>query len=274
MRYGFHLASLPHHEIDSIAGPLYQLGYRAVVIRARARWLAQDACDAAAFIASLDVLRAAGLEVVIDADGKFLIDPWQLTAPRLANAGECARREAMLSQYIDFAKRIDCSLITFSVGHGDEFEEVEQLLKRIATPIARLLDHAITNEVTLAIKPELDSVIETASHFHRLLQWLPGHAAGNSNLGWAADIALMARRGELPIGDRLARDADRLKCVYLSDISAGAHGDYRFGSGDLAITRIVQSLHAMGYDGPLIVRCEGHGDAGLQLAKEAIELIR
>ena len=273
MRCGFHLANLPHHSLTSIAAPLKEIGYACVAVRVSANWLLQYRNDPSQLIDSFAVLKPGGLEIMLDADGRFLIDPWDAHSPRLTRASESAAREVMLSQCIEFSKHIDCRLVTFSVGCGEPDEDIEVVLKRIAKPITRLIELAAANGVAIGIKPEIGSVIETASHFHRLLQWLPRSVAGNANFGWAADIAVMAKRGELPIGDRLARELNRLVCVYLSDLAAGAAGDMRFGTGDLAIHRIVNALEEMIYQGPLIVRCEGHGDAGLAIAKEAFDVL-
>ncbi len=271
--WGFHLASLPHHHRDGVAGPLVEIGYRVVAVRVTASWLRIDPNADSRLVDSFAELKRSGLEVILDADGKFLTDPWDALAPRLSQASQSEARETLLSRWIGLAKQIDCRLLTFSVGCGDPQEDVETVLRRIAAPISRLVQQAAENQVTLGIKPEIDSVIETASHFHRLLQWLPDSLANGPHLGWAADIAVMASRGELPIGDRLARESNHLVCVYLSDLTAGAAGDTRFGGGDLAIRRIVKSLEEMSYKGPLIARCEGHGDVGLVLAKEAFELM-
>ncbi|MGV3483871.1 MAG: sugar phosphate isomerase/epimerase family protein [Planctomycetaceae bacterium] len=273
MRWGFHLANLPHHEWAAIAQPLVQMGYRGVAVRASARWRALDDAATARWIDSFSVFRDHGLEIVIDADGKFVVDPWDAHAPRLARACELVSRESLLLRWIDLARQIGCGLVTFSVGSGKGDEDTEAVLQRLAPPITRLVERASGAGIQLAIKAEVGSVIETASHFHRLQQWLPDWIASHRALGWVADIAVMARRGELPIGDRLQRDADCLRCVYLSDVAAGVAGDMRFGTGDLAIRRIVAALEDMRYGGPLILRCEGYADAGLALAKEAMQAV-
>jgi sugar phosphate isomerase/epimerase len=238
------------------------MGYSGVAVRASARWRVLDDAATARWIKALSIFRDHGLEIVIDADGKFVVDPWDAHAPRLARA--C---------WIDLARQIGCRLVTFSVGSGKGDEDAEVVLQRLAPPMTRLVEHASTAGIQLGIKAEIGSVIETASHFHRLQQWLPDSIASHRALGWAADIAVMARRGELPIGDRLQRDAQCLQCVYLSDMAAGVAGDMRFGTGDLAIGRIVATLEEMQYCGPLILRCEGYADAGLTLAKEAIQAV-
>lgn len=273
MRCGFHLASLPHHDMAAIARPLSEMGYRLVAIRVPSFFMTADEGTIASWVKRMACFREAGIDIVLDADGLFMTDPWNAEVPRLAAESESLAREAILLRSIEFASQIGCRLITFSVGRSDSDEDAESILRRIAAAITRMVVHASEVNVAIAIKPVLGSAIETASHFRRLLQWLPESVASDPALGWAADVAVMARRGEMPIGDRLERDSDRLLCIYLSDVSQGVVGDRRFGEGDLAIDRIVEAIGELPFCGPLIVRIEGFGEAGLSIAKEAIDIV-
>jgi len=272
MRCGFHLASLPHHDFCLVADALFAMGYRDVAVRVKTAWFGEGA-RTKQLVAKLSLLRESGLGIVIDGDGKFLVDPWDAAAPRLGSENQSSAREAMLMRLIEVANQVHGKLLTFSVGNGGEAEAADDVLKRIAESIGRLVVAGQHAEVALGIKPVIGSAIETGSHFRRLQQWLPETIAKSPCLGFAADISVMARRGELPIGDRLARDLTVTNCVYLGDIAVDTGGETRFGHGDLAIDRIVKSLEEMGYDGPLVLRCEGHGDAGLGIAAEAISRV-
>jgi len=279
MKYGFHLSSLPDHEWSMLGPPLLAMGYRQVTARFGASWFDGDGRLLETMTGRLTRLRTMGIELAIDADSRFLADPWIGAVPRLARAEENERREAILMRLVDFAASVDCRLLTFSVGDAETAEELEQSLKRIAASVGRLMASASDLGVSLGIKPELGSVVETSSHFRRLLEWLPTNMAGHRTLGWAPDIALMAQRGEMPISDRLARDIDRMVCVYLSDFSANEVNDVKagerpFGRGDLAVGRIAKSLEELGFRGPLILRCEGYDALGLEIARGAIELTK
>jgi sugar phosphate isomerase/epimerase len=274
MRCGFHLASLPEHDEATLVMPLAKLGYQCVAHRATRSLLSDDAGEKERTLGRLRQFTTAGIDVIMDADGKFLLDPWDREAPRLARSEEVVARETILGRLIDVAGCIGCKLVTFSVGDTPTDEDAETVLKRLADVIIRLVERSAIVGVTLAIKPTLGGAIETASHFRRLMEWLPSAIATSGNLGWAADISVMARRGELPIGDRLVRDLSCTRCIYLSDIATGEAGDRRFGHGELAIRRIVHTISDSGYQGPLVLRCEGHGDDGCVIAKEAIELVR
>jgi sugar phosphate isomerase/epimerase len=273
MRCGFHLSGLPHHDLATIARPLLEMGYHQVAVRVPSFLMAADDETVRHWMRRLDCFRAIGMNIVLDADGLFMTDPWEANAPRLARESESSVRETVLLRCIELTKQIDCGLLTFSVGSGDPGEDAESILRRVAASVTRLIHQATGCHVALAIKPMLGSAIETASQFRRLLQWLPESVASDPLLGWAADVSVMARRGEMPIGDRLERDSDRLLCIYLSDVAQGAMGDRRFGEGDLAMDRIIDAIRELPFDGPVIVRVDGYGEIGMLVAKEAAEVL-
>ncbi len=76
----------------------------------------------------------------------------------------------------------------------------------------------------------------------------------------------------MPLADRLARNLDELACVYLCDRRAGVSGDQRFGQGDVALGRILQSLRNHSFQGHAIARVEGHSELGFTPAQEAIQI--
>jgi sugar phosphate isomerase/epimerase len=63
-----------------------------------------------------------------------------------------------------------------------------------------------------------------------------------------------------------------LACVYLCDRRAGHEGDLRIGHGHVALTRILRSLEEHRFEGPAIVRVEGHSELGFTPASEAIQI--
>ena len=132
-----------------------------------------------------------------------------------------------------------------------------------------MIELAGGHDVRLALRPRSGDAIATVAHFERLAQWL----ADADNLFLAADIGEMLIGHELPLADRLARNLDVLACVYLCDRRAGVVGDQRIGHGDVALGRILRSLDEHGFDGPAIVRVEGHAELGFTPAREAIQIL-
>ena len=144
----------------------------------------------------------------------------------------------------------------------------EQILERLAAQLHGLIDQARRRGVRLALRPRGGDAIATVAQFERLAQWLPEA----EDLYVAADIGEMLAGGELPLGDRLARNLDVLACVYLCDRRSGHVGDQRIGHGEVALPRILRSLQENGFQGPAIVRVEGHSELGFTPAREAIQI--
>ena len=85
----------------------------------------------------------------------------------------------------------------------------------------------------------------------------------------------MLSAGERPLSDPLERNLSSLACVYLCDrgsLSPSMNepsADRRIGHGEVAVHRIVESLNKLGFQGPAIVRVDGHNEHGLLTAQEA-----
>ena len=91
-------------------------------------------------------------------------------------------------------------------------------------------------------------------------------------MGLAADIGEMLRGHELPLADRLERNQDALSCVYLCDRRTGQTKDQPIGTGDVAHDRLIARLIGINFEGPAIIRIEGHSHHGLRLAEQGMQL--
>ena len=271
---GFHTAGLLLHDEVTAVRELAGIGYRCVAVRPRRGGL--DPSDSQFQVRVQQVgeaAMAAGLEVVIDAEGAFLADPRRRSPPSLAAESAEERRAAgeMLRRWIDASAGLGARWVTFASGGGSSPLSLagdEETLERLAEQLESLTAHAEASAVKLAIRPAAGQAIATVAQFERLTQWL----AKPQQLSLAADIGEMISGGELPVADRLSRNADQLACVYLCDHRAGIPGDQRIGHGDVALERVVKSLAQWRFAGPVIARVEGHAELGLTTADEAYEL--
>ena len=270
---GYHIVGLLEHDSATALRQLASIGYQAAAVRLH-RCLF-DADRPGQFRSDLDPLaqgrawaESGDLTLVIDADGRFLVDPWDAEGPCLMaiDAQQRRRRQQIIERAIELAAAAGAALVTFSCGQATAADgHAEQLLETLADAVAELLDYAQQRQVRLAVRPALGGCVATVAHFERLLQWLPAA----QSLMLAADVASMVRQGELPVLDFLDRQAGRLGCVYLSDLRAGEPGDQRIGRGEVAVRRIAEGLGQRGYGGPVIVRVEGHAAEGLAVARQA-----
>ncbi len=272
---GYHTAGLLLHDLGVAIHELAHLGYRCVAVRPHGGNLNPRAADFGQQVVRLaDAVAGHQVTLVLDIDGPFLHDPLRRRGPSLvaADQDECDAARKWIEEWIALAGELGSDLITFSTGMADQsgFELDEQILDRLAGQLNGLIDRASDRQIRLALRPRSGDAIATVAHFERLAQWL----AAAEELSLAADIGEMLAGGELPVSDRLARNLDALACVYLCDRRAGHAGDQRIGHGEVALGRILRSLDEHGFQGPAVVRVEGHCELGFTPAREAIQIFK
>ena len=267
MILGFHAGSLLLHDESSVCQELSSLGFTAVAIRPRLGALDPSSKRITEQCMRLGaVAKQCGLTVIVDTEGRYIADPRRSRWPSLASrdSGEANKRIELIRHWLDLADEIGCSVVTFTsglLGHPADESDLERLAARIDQ-----LTATVPDGVKIALHPMVGDAIPTVSHFERLKQWL-----GDESRIWvAADVGEMLRGGEFPVGDRLARNLDDLACVYLCEPDSGQSRDCRIGHGEVDFSRIVLSLKKSGYQGPMVIRVDGHHERGFELAVEAL----
>jgi sugar phosphate isomerase/epimerase len=274
MMPGFHVGGLLLHRQSDAIVQVARLGYRCVAIRPRPESLdPSDPQFGQQVVRMAAAIHQAGVSVVIDADAMFMHDPLTPHMPSLASSDPLEADLAVqwAQCWIDVAGELGACLITLCSGRsepGRESDATEESLERLSGRLDGLLQAAHRGNVDLALRPRSGDAIATVAQFERLRHWL----GQPDRLRLAADIGEMLLGHEFPVGDRLARNIDILGCVYLCDHRPGMVGDRRIGHGDVAVSRIASSLASQGFDGPVIVRVDGHSDLGIQLARESQEI--
>lgn len=273
MTPGFHTAGLLQHDIAVAIDELAHLGYSYVALRPHGGhlnpstpWFGQQLLRIA------DAASKVHMRLVLDIDADFVNDAMSPRGPSLV-AVEVSEQQAAqqwIVQWLGWARELGSQLITFSTGPADRsgIDSEEQTLERLAGQLTALIQQAQQQAVRLALRPRSGDAIATVAHYERLSQWMTDH----DQLLLAADVGEMLAGGELPLADRLARNQDSLACVYLCDRKAGQKGDARIGHGDVALKRIVKALDDRGYNGPAIIRVQGHSQLGLVTAREAMSV--
>lgn len=267
---GFHTTALNEHDWGTAGALLGQIGYAAIGVRlSRARLdpLAEASQrEAQIELLSKSVQNAAvgagaggDAEWIIDADGRYLIDPWSACIGDLMVEGpQRERRLGCLKGAIEIAARIGGRLVTFASGSIPASMDTQRGLDRLTEAVLEISPLAERVGVTLAIRPRPDHFVDSVGRFERLIEWL----AGRADLQLAADVGTMVAGGEMPIVDLLVRSR-RLACVYLSDVRWIAGGnsaaDALIGSSQVAADRVVDGLVEHGFRGPMLVE-PSHAD--------------
>lgn len=274
MLAGYHTAGLLLHDPIDAMVELAHLGYTAVVVRPHAAWLHPDRPFFGQQVLRLaDTVRRTGVRLMMDLDASFLDDPFTQRGPSLASedGDETATARQSIVSWVRVADEAGATLVTFSGGAGSvaSTRSAEESLEQFSESLHRLIEATASAKPRLAIRPRVGDLIGSVAQFERLVQWLGDDAP---HLGLAADVGQMLAGGELPVADRLHRNLDSLACVYLCDRRPGIGGDQPIGEGEVAIPRIIDSLRRSGYDGPGVIRVEGHPELGLGPARQAIGL--
>ncbi|MCC9599326.1 sugar phosphate isomerase/epimerase [Stieleria sp. JC731] len=271
MTPGFHCSSLEFHDVVDLVPILAEMGFGAIAISPqrgawdpRLGWFENRTAEISA------ACKDHEMQVVIDLDAPFFdrLDshlPWSLACADSKEADAAAEK---LRFWIEATAVMSPVAITFSSGRG--CGQSEGTLERLADATADLSKFAACNGTSLALRPVTEHAIATVAHFERFGQWI----GQETSLGLAADVGEMVMGGEFPIGARLARMQHRLSCVYLCEPDLEHGGDQPFGHGDIDMGRVWEVLTQSGFAGPVIFRAYGHGRSGINLARQAIEVVR
>ncbi len=205
-----------------------------------------------------------GKPLIIEADGKYLLDPWQMHAPSLLEAepDQQMRREKLLARTIRAARDLG-AIVTISSGIRTPHEDTDHVLDRFAESIKRLAKLAQRCKVKLAIRPATGHLICRVAHFERLLQWL-----SSERVYLAADVPAMVRGGELPVASLLGRDPSRLACVFVADVGEPEGVDLPPGDGHLHWPALMAGIRSAGWSGVVCVRNQVAAEKGPEVARE------
>ncbi len=280
MNLGFHTAGLLLHDEATTIIELAKIGYRCVALRPRRgsfNPLDADFSNQSHRISS--AVQHSGIDLVIDANSHFVHDVRQQNEPSLVSDDEVQRRLATnwIRRLIDVASELSASGVVLSSGavdsdrtqRGDRAHPDALPLDRLADQLNLLADYAQASGVALMLRPSTNTFVANVAAYERVRQWL----RPNSKLGLVADVGEMLASGELPVSERLSRNATSLGGVFLRDVAHGAGGDQRIGFGEVNFGRILAALSDQGFLGWAIVCVEGHEKLGLSVAEEAFSLL-
>ena len=271
---GYHTVGLLQHDLTTAIEELAALGYRAVAVRPQRGQLAQaDPWFGQQILRLADVTAKHQLELVFDLDSSFIHDPWKNRGPALAssNPDEAKLARDWIESWLKIAAEAKACLVTFASGQSDGSigRDTESTLTCLAHELDHLVSTAHELEVTIALRPKHGDCISTVAQWERLQQWLNADV-----LGLAADIGEMLLGHEIPLADRLDRNREALACVYLCDRRTDQAVDQPIGQGDIAQDRLISSLREINFEGPVVVRIEGHSQQGLALAEQGMQLFK
>jgi sugar phosphate isomerase/epimerase len=299
MTPGYHAGGLLLHDPISVVESLASMGYRCIAVRPRRGILAwEHGAAGGVYSASaesgaekdtwdrfLEEARLHRCQVVVDTESAFVLDSEKAAMPSLADPDEDLVQTTVhwCEHWIRMAERRPGTVLTLGSGvwPREEFSPglSESDLERLAARLESLASFADRRGVSIALRPAMGHAISSVAEFERMCQWLSPRV----ELGLAADLGEMVAAGEMPLGARLQRNAERLKLVYLCDhrwpgqppreLPLGTVGrdDTPIGTGELTLRRVTETLGKMRFAGPVIARVEGHSEQGLRIPRLAMQ---
>lgn len=269
MFLGFHTGVLIHHDPLAAVDVLAEIGYEGVALAASQATLNPYSPD---FRRQIDALREAlqhyGMRSAVEANPKYLLDPWCADEPSLLSPhGEGrARRIEYLLRLIDAAAQLSSRCVSLWSGRQPPGCSPQEALDRLAASLEGVLEHAARRGVTVAVEPEPGMFIATIADFQRLLQWID-----SPHLQLTLDVGNLYEQGEVPVADYIRRCHDRLVHVHLRDVEP--EGANRAGgeSGTMDFQPVIATLHSVGYQGGVYVQLNGNVSDVLQAARTALQ---
>jgi sugar phosphate isomerase/epimerase len=262
---GFHSIALEEHDLATAGAMLRQIGYAAIAVR-----LSLSRLDPLADteVRQVQLAMAANgcrqLQLVVDADGPYLIDPWEAEPTSLLEATPaCQRRQEYLAAAVEMVAELGGGLVTFSTGPLPSDLDTQVALDRLAVIVLELGELAERVGVRLGLRPRQGHFIDSIGRFERLLRW----TNESPLVQLAADVGTMVAGGEMPIVDLLARVGDRLACVYLADARTVVGGEPLIGQGSVSAARVAAGLREVDFAGAVIVEPAASGISPQQVSE-------
>jgi sugar phosphate isomerase/epimerase len=141
--------------------------------------------------------------------------------------------------------------------------------RRLVEGLQQVLEYAANRQVTVALEPEPDMLIDSMQSYRQLL-----NRFDSSHLTLTLDLGHLHCLGETPIADVIRRWSDRLQNVHIEDMRTGVHQHLMFGEGEIDFPPILAALAEVGYQGGLHVELSRHSHEGPLAAKHALAFLQ
>ncbi len=272
-RLGYNTNGLAHHRVVDALRLLAELGYEGIAITPDVGQLDPYHLDRTAVADARDWARDLGLSVAIETGARYLLDARRKHFPTLLEDGadERGRRVDFLRRCIDLAVELDAGVVSLWAGVAPTGVAGEEPWDRLCDGVRRVLAHARESGVVIGFEPEPGMFVERPAGYFELCERL---GADGDELGLCLDVGHLLCTGDLPVGDVIARCADRLVQVHLDDVAQGVHEHLMFGNGDLDLREALNALLEAGYDGMAAVELSRDSHRGAEAAEVALRHLR
>lgn len=246
MRLGYQSNGLQNHRLGDALRLLAANGYRAVGLTPDTCHLDPAATTDARLATFRRQLEDLGLEPVMETGARFLLDPLVKHEPTLMTRDPAARRQRLgyTARVAAMGAQLGARVLSFwsgidrNPGPGAE----EWLLEGIRESCRCIRAEGLQP----SLEPEPGMALETVADWHRVRSALGGEAPGLT-----LDVGHLYAVWEGEPVDVIAANAPFLCQVHLEDMRRGHHEHLDPGAGDVDFGRVLSTLQAAGYRGPV-----------------------
>jgi sugar phosphate isomerase/epimerase len=271
-RLGFGTNGFGDHTLAEAVAILADLGYAGVAVTLDRRHLDPYADDLPRTLADLSGrLDRAGLAVVIETGGRYLLDPWHKHQPTLLSPPEGAdRRRDLLVRAVRIAADLGADVMSCWSGTAPPGLPARTCWERLTRGLTAVVAAADALGVRVGFEPEPGMFVDTLDRFDVLADLLDAPDA----FGLTLDVGHCRCLEPWPVPDCVRRAAPRLVHVQIEDMRRGTHEHLEFGDGEIDFPPVLAALDAVGYRGLTSVELPRHSHAAPEVARRCIEFLR
>lgn len=274
MKLGYHTSGLAHHAAIGGLELVAATGFRSVAISIDHGWMSPQDTDHLSTIAAVKAfLDQQRIDSVIEANAPFLLDPLVRHLPSLVDPdpARAARRIEFLRYCIDVAKELDSSCVSIQSGPKPNGLSFPNALEAFQQNLRSVLQYAAEQNVTIAIEPCPEMLIDTTGRFDRLLHLLDADQAAELML--TLDIGQLFCNSEIPIGKFIEHWRERLINLHICDAKVGQSEHYLIGEGQIYFPPIFESLVNIDYQHSVHIELDRHSHAAVQTVRHSYQML-
>ena len=212
-------------------------------------------------------LRHFGLECVVEADGRYAIDPRRPYRPSLVESRGSSRRAEFLRRAIEIGEALGARVVTFSVDAGDSARRRDFAWTRLAKHVADLGEAARRAGLRLAVEPRSESFLSSFADVTELRE-----RSEVGRLGTTIDFLSAAAGRELDASSIEAL-GDHILHVRARDLGEGGRV-VPIGEGTIAVAPLFLALESIRYPGLVSVDLERFSSTAPQMIAESMDTLR
>ncbi|GAA0340131.1 sugar phosphate isomerase/epimerase family protein [Streptomyces blastmyceticus] len=275
LRFAYGTNGFGDHRLGDAVRVLADLGYEGVSLTLDHHHL--DPFDPA-LARRVDTVRRdldrAGLAVVVETGGRYVLDPWHKHQPTLLSDEDEGRGRARRLELLRRAVRIGADLGAEAVHlwSGTTVPGVTdaQAWDRLVDGCAETLAHADRAGIDLAFEPEPGMLVSDLTGYRRLYTAL----GSPDRFRLTLDLGHCRCLEPWPVDECVRRSADRLAHVQIEDMRRGVHEHLPFGLGEIDFPPVLRALVDTGYRGLVSVELPRHSHAATATARSCLEFLR